>query len=82
MTYRRIGARNLRRLLGRGSPIVGQGQPPEGALPILLAERDEAELGPAWMNPAEVERAMGPLYALYREPGRHVIGLLDELGHA
>ena len=79
MTYRRIGGRNLRRLLERGSPIVGQGDLPEGALPILLTERDVAELGPAWMVPAEVDLVMGPLYALYREPGRHVIGLLEEM---
>ncbi len=79
MTYRRIGARNLRRLLEQGSPIVGQGDASEGALPILLTEQDESELGPAWMNPAALNHAMGPLYALYREPGRHVIGLLEEM---
>ena len=38
MTYQRIGARNLRRLLARGSAIVGVGDKrrPPGALPVRL----------------------------------------------
>ena len=39
MSYGRIGARNLRRLLDRGSDIAGLGDPPPGALPIRLTER-------------------------------------------
>ena len=33
MTYNRIGGRNLRRLLARGSPVAGVGDKPAGALP-------------------------------------------------
>jgi YcaO-like protein with predicted kinase domain len=77
MTYGRIGGRNLRRLLARHSPIVGVGDPPTGAKPIRLTERD-ADLAGAWLDPAAVKQAMGPLYPLYREPGRHVLGFLEE----
>jgi len=59
MTYRRIGRRNVERLLARQSPLVGLG-------------------GPAWLDPLALERAMGRLYALYREPGRHTIGFLNK----
>ncbi len=81
MTYQRIGARNLRRLLSRGSPIVGVGEAnrPPGALPIHLTSEDAATFdGAPWFDPAALHRTIGPLYPLYREPGRHVIGLLAE----
>jgi ribosomal protein S12 methylthiotransferase accessory factor len=77
MTYRRIGARNLRRLLDRGLPLAGLGDGPPGAWPVRLPARD-ADLAGAWLDPAAVDRAMGPLYPLYREPGRHVLGFLAE----
>ena len=77
MTYNRIGGRNLRRLLVQGSPIAGVGDRPKTALPVRLTEKD-ADLAGAWLDPAAIDRALGPLYALYREPGRHVIGLLEE----
>ena len=79
MTYQRIGGRNLRRLLSRNSPIAGLGSVPTGALPIRLTERD-ADLAGAWLDPAAINTALGPLYALYREPGRHVLGFLEEGG--
>ncbi len=77
MTYNRIGGRNLRRLLARHSPVAGAGNAPGGAFPIRLTERD-ADLQGAWLDPAAINNAMGPLYALYREPGRHVLGFLEE----
>jgi ribosomal protein S12 methylthiotransferase accessory factor YcaO len=77
MTYQRIGGRNLRRLLAQNSPIAGVGNAPSGALPVRLTERD-ADLAGAWLDPAAINRAMGPLYALYREPGRHVLGFMEE----
>lgn len=69
MTYERIGARNLKRLLSRDSPIVGLGRK-EGAKPIVLPNGREA-----WFDSAQKESAVGRLYPLYREPGRHVVGL-------
>lgn len=80
MSYDRIGPRNLRRLLARGSDLVltrdSEGRP--GARRILLTPDLEAELGPAWLDHDVVERIVGDLYPLYREPGRHVAALAAE----
>ena len=35
-------------------------------------------LAGAGLDPAAVDAAMARLYPLYREPGRHVLGLLQE----
>ena len=77
MTYNRIGGRNLRRLLAQDSAVAGVGDKPAGALEVRLTEKD-TDLAGAWLDPAAIDRTLGPLYALYREPGRHVIGLLEE----
>lgn len=77
MTYHRIGARNVARLLERGSSLVGTGPPPPGARPVLLREEDEQRFGgSAWLDVGAVDRVVGPLYPLYREPGRHVAPLV------
>lgn len=87
VTYGRIGPRNLRRLLDRiaaGDPIVhpdlvGVGRPPAEAQRVPLAPEDEEALGgPAWVHLDLMEEALGPLYAMYREPAEHVVGLQDE----
>ncbi len=81
MTYQRIGARNLRRLLARGSPLVGVGgrQRPAGVLPIRLVPAAAATFdGEPWFDPDALGRTVGPLYPLYREPGRHVVAILEE----
>ena len=77
MTYNRVGSRNLRRLLAQDSSVAGVGDKPASALPVRLTEND-AGLAGAWLDPAAIDRTLGPLYALYREPGRHVIGLREE----
>lgn len=86
MSYNRIGRRNLERLLARGrrepqfANLVGINQPPENAVPIHLSKKDEQEIGgAAWLDPAEIERAVGKLYALYREPNGHTIGKVESL---
>ena len=72
MSYRRIGARGVRKLLDRGSPLVGLGRPPSGCLPVILDGPALDRLGgPAWLDPAAVDDAVGPLYPLYREPSSH-----------
>ena len=75
MSYGRIGARNLRRLLDRDSDLVGLGDPPKDrprARRILLPEREREKLdSPAWFDYGAAERTVGRLYPLYREPGRH-----------
>lgn len=80
MSYGRIGPRNLRRLSCRGGDLVltadSEGRP--GARRIVLTPERERELGPAWLDYEAVERAVGGLYPLYREPGRHVAALAAE----
>jgi hypothetical protein len=38
----------------------------------LAAAAEERLGGPAWFDREEADRRVGALYALYREPGRHV----------
>ena len=80
MSYGRIGPRNLRRLLDRDSDLVvtGDASGRPGARRILLTPQREAELGPAWLDYEAMERTVGNLYPLYREPGRHVAALASE----
>jgi len=63
----------LRRLLDRGSDLVGLGAPTTAdQLPVVLTpEATERVGGPAWLDRAAVERTVGELYPLYREPTRH-----------
>jgi len=79
MSYNRIGERTLRRLLDRGSPLVGLGAPPPGARAVPLTAEAQARLGgPAWLDVAGVAWVVGELYPLYREPGRHSAPLAEE----
>lgn len=79
MSYHRIGARNVRRLLERQSNLVGYGAPPAGARPVLLTETAEEKLGGrVWFNIEEAQAAVGNLYVLYREPGRHATAYLTD----
>ena len=79
MSYRRIGERNVRRLLARQAAdprfatLVGVGEMPVGALPIPLPALAGHRLGgQAWMDHARMAALMENLYVLYREPSRHV----------
>jgi len=78
MTYERIGRRNLAQLLERGSDLVGQATAPEGAHPIRALGEDDRRF---WFDSRAKERAIGALYPLYREPGRHVLGFEEESAH-
>jgi ribosomal protein S12 methylthiotransferase accessory factor len=72
MSYHRIGERGVRKLLERGSNLVGLGAPPPGALPVRLPAGAAERLGgPAWLDVTEVDRIVGQLYPLYREPEVH-----------
>ncbi|MBC7798521.1 MAG: YcaO-like family protein [Pyrinomonadaceae bacterium] len=80
VSYNRIGRRNFERLSKRAENepnlrgIVGTGEKPESALKIHLTEQDERLIGgEAWINPIEIERIVGKLYGLYREPNGHTI---------
>ena len=84
MSYNRIGRRNLKRLLERGrrepqfADLVGigdSGAKPTDMLKIHLTADDEKAVdGAAWLSPSAIERAVGKLYALYREPNGHTTG--------
>ncbi len=72
MSYHRIGLRGVRKLLERGSPLVGLGTPPPGAAPVRMPAGAAEQLGgPAWLDVAAVDRIVGRLYPLYREPEVH-----------
>jgi len=72
MSYHRIGERGVRKLLDRGSPLAGLGAPPPGAAPVRLPSGAAERLGgPAWLDIAAVDRIVGGLYPLYREPEVH-----------
>ncbi len=72
MSYHRIGERGVRKLMGRGSSLAGVGAPPAGAAPVPLPAGAAERLGgPAWLDVAAVDRIVGPLYPLYREPEVH-----------
>ena len=84
LSYGRIGARNVARLIEiarAGGPIlVGIGALMPGALPVLLSVEAQAKLGgAAWFDADAASRVVGPLYPIYREPGRHAVALLAEL---
>ncbi len=69
MSYHRIGERGAQKLLERGSPLVGMGVPPPGTAPIRFPAG--ATLGPCWLDVTAVDRIVGGLYPLYREPEVH-----------
>ena len=72
MSYHRIGARGVRKLMRRGSPLVGLGTPPVGAAPVRLPAADAATFtAPPWLDVSAVDRIVGRLYPLYREPEVH-----------
>ena len=70
MSYGRIGDRNLDRLLARGVDFVGLGK---GPLELYLPSGREA-----WLDPVKLNRAVGKLYGLYREPNGHTVARIRE----
>ena len=86
MSYGRIGERGVRRLLDREGPGAGLaavGADPGGWARVhLTAEAEERLGGPAWFDRAGADRVVGELYALYREPGRHVAAMATASGAA
>ncbi len=71
MSYRRIGARNARRLIYRGDPLVKFGKARDGLLPIRMPPEDAEKLGHPLFDTELADRIVGPLYPLYREPEAH-----------
>ena len=76
MSYRRLGERGVRDLTNRGISWAGVGEVPPNALRLPLTPAAEERLGgPAWLDPAGQDAAVGPFYALYREPNTHAVQL-------
>jgi ribosomal protein S12 methylthiotransferase accessory factor len=79
MSYGRIGERGVRRLRERDDPLVAVGSDQGGhgredwARVHLTGDAEERLGGPAWFDREGARRRVGPLYPLYREPGRHVV---------
>ncbi|MEO7194871.1 MAG: YcaO-like family protein [Pseudonocardiaceae bacterium] len=75
MSYGRIGARGVKKLIAHRSDLAGLGAPPHSdAVPVVLTAEGRNRLGgEAWLDLAAVARAVGPLYPLYREPDRHAL---------
>ena len=79
MSYGRIGARNVERLMRQPERLAGVGLMPSGAQPVLLTPEAEARLeGPAWLDTAALAQVVGQLYPLYREPGRHAARFAEQ----
>jgi YcaO-like protein with predicted kinase domain len=78
MSYGRIGERNLRRLIEAGRDDlawVGASRP--GACRVHLTDAAEERLGGAgWVDRTALDRIVGGLYPLYREPSRHAAPLV------
>ncbi len=79
MSYHRIGARGVRKLMERGSPLVGLGTPPPGAALVRLPAHEAADFKKSpWLDVDAVDRIVGGLYPLYREPEVHYAPLSME----
>ncbi len=84
LSYGRVGERNAARLLRRlddGDEQVrgllgraGTDEPADASPVRLTAAATERLGGPLWFSRARAAEVVGPLFALYREPGRHVAG--------
>ncbi len=72
MSYHRIGERGVRKLLDRASHLVGFSEAPVGAKRVCLPSGAAARLGgEPWLDVVEIDRIVGELYPLYREPLVH-----------
>ena len=76
MSYYRIGERNARKLIERGSPLLRFGAETETRRPVRLTPEALERFGgrQPLLDTAEVDRVVGPLYPLYREPEAHHVG--------
>ncbi len=77
MSYYRIGERNAAKLIARDDPLIRFGAESETLRPVRLTPEALARLGgrQPLLDIAAVDRVVGPLYPLYREPEAHHVGL-------
>ncbi|KAB0682634.1 YcaO-like family protein [Aureimonas leprariae] len=73
MSYHRIGERNARKLLERGSNLVRFGAESASLRPVRLTREALERFGgrQPMLDTAAVDRTVGALYPLYREPEAH-----------
>ncbi len=76
MSYYRIGERNARKLLDRDSPLIRFGAESATRRPVRLTPEALERFGgrQPLLDTAEVDRTVGALYPLYREPEAHHVG--------
>ncbi|WP_375425151.1 YcaO-like family protein [uncultured Friedmanniella sp.] len=80
LSYGRIGEANARDLLGTDLDLVRRQDGPSVTHPdriVLTTEAEERLGGPVWYSYAAAAHLVGPLYPLYREPGRHTVTVVD-----
>ena len=80
MSYGRIGERNTRKLIERGDPLIKFGAASE-TLKAVRLPRDALDRfgGQPLLDIALLDRIVGPLYPLYREPeAHHVAAALEQ----
>ena len=72
MSYHRIGERGARKLIEADSPLVVFGEETETRRPVRMPpEAYEAFGGTPLLDTEAVDRTVGRLYPLYREPSEH-----------
>src|SRR4028118_1444397 len=73
MSYYRIGERNTRKLIERDSPLIRFGEPTDELRPVRLTPEAFDRMGgrQPLLDTAAVDRTVGSLYPLYREPESH-----------
>ena len=72
MSYHRIGARGVQKLLDMDSPLIAFGEETETLRPVRLPPEDYDRLGGVpLLDVAAVDAKVGALYPLYREPSEH-----------
>ena len=75
MSYHRIGERGVQRLRARGNLFLAD-HAGAGSAPVRLTTAAGHRLGgPVWLDIAAIDRAVGNLYALYREPAGQTVQL-------
>ena len=76
MSYYRIGERNARKLVERDSPLIRFGEASDTCRPVRLTPEALDRFGgrQPLLDTGEVDRLVGALYPLYREPEAHHVG--------
>ena len=76
MSYYRIGERNARKLVERDSPLIRFGAESDTCRPVRLTPEALERFGgrQPLLDTAAVDRTVGALYPLYREPEAHHVG--------